>query len=172
VLHRVLIAWLLGLSALGCSAAPSSGGARTESEGADGGSSGEDAAAPADALAPTDAATQSEGSFSDGESSDGGESGDAGSNMGWGSQTAVEDIFVKYCSGCHGAQWSTCWNVQDNATGIASLVSSGAMPRGSTLPPSVKTTLLDWLEEGAPCASPPPDGGFDAGMTMKAPTAP
>jgi hypothetical protein len=140
----------------------------------DSGSSGGDAAAPGDAVAPTDAGAPSDGFVSEGGSNggDAGETDDAGSNMGWGSQTGVQDIFVTYCSGCHGAQWSTCWNVQDNATVIGDAVSSGAMPRGSTLPSSVKAALLDWLKEGAPCASPPPDGGFDAGMVMTAPTAP
>jgi hypothetical protein len=81
--------------------------------------------------------------------------------MGWTGETNIDQIFEGYCSSCHGDQWSNCWNVQANEQIIYEEVSSGAMPRNGSLPPSIKTELLDWLEAGAPCTGPddPPDAG-------------
>jgi hypothetical protein len=39
---------------------------------------------------------------------------------------------------------------------VDNAVSSGAMPRNGTLPAAEKTTLLNWLQQGAPCAGPKP----------------
>jgi hypothetical protein len=77
---------------------------------------------------------------------------------GWDGRTNVEAIFEASCARCHGTQWSTCWTVQACATSVDSAVSSGAMPRGSSLSASDKSTLLSWLGDGAPCAGTKPAG--------------
>jgi hypothetical protein len=84
---------------------------------------------------------------------------------GWSGRTNIEAIFESYCSGCHGTQWSTCWNVQESASLVDEMVSSGAMPRVGMLTTSDKTTLVDWLGQGAPCSGTRPSGD-DAGMGM------
>jgi hypothetical protein len=70
---------------------------------------------------------------------------------GWDGRTNIEAIFEASCAGCHGQQWSSCWNVQACVASIDQAVSSGAMPRGSSLSASDRSTLLGWLGEGAPC---------------------
>jgi hypothetical protein len=91
---------------------------------------------------------------------------------GWSGRTNVEAIFESYCSGCHGTTWSSCWTVQENADTVQSAVSSGAMPRGTPLAPSDKTTLLAWLDQGAPCSGTKPsdDGGVVVIVGGGAPT--
>jgi hypothetical protein len=78
---------------------------------------------------------------------------------GWTGQTNIEAIFEASCAGCHGTQWSTCWDVQENATTVSGAVSSGAMPQSGSLSPSDRSTLLAWLGRGAPCSGTKPDGG-------------
>jgi hypothetical protein len=85
------------------------------------------------------------------------------SGDGWTGQTNIEAIFEASCSGCHGTQWSTCWDVQENAAGVDDMVSSGAMPRSGSLSAADKSTLLAWLGRGAPCTGTKPDGGGDDG---------
>jgi hypothetical protein len=99
---------------------------------------------------------------SPGEGSGGEEGGSADPN-GWTGRTNVEAIFESYCSGCHGTQWSTCWNVQASHGLVDSMISSGEMPRIGALTAPDKSTLLTWLAEGAPCEGTPPstDGGGD-----------
>jgi hypothetical protein len=89
----------------------------------------------------------------------GGGGADGTSNDGWTGQTNVEAIFESDCSGCHGTQWSSCWDVQADAQGVEALVSSGAMPRSGSLSSSDRSTLLAWLGQGAPCTGPKPAGG-------------
>jgi hypothetical protein len=86
---------------------------------------------------------------------------DAAINFGWTNETNIQGIFQTYCAPCHGAQWSSCWNVQANAAIIDEMVSTGAMPRNGGFPSSDKATLLAWLDAGAPCTGTPQP--FDAG---------
>jgi len=90
---------------------------------------------------------------------------DGGYNDGWDGQTNIEAIFEASCSGCHGTGWASCWNVQASNQEVASAVSSGAMPRGSALSASDKSTLLAWLSAGADCTGPRenPTGGGGSG---------
>lgn len=81
------------------------------------------------------------------------------SNDGWTGQTNLEAIFEADCSGCHGTQWSSCWDVQSDAQGVDDMVSSGAMPQSGSLSPSDKNTLITWLGQGAPCTGPKPAEG-------------
>jgi hypothetical protein len=107
-----------------------------------------------------------------GESS-GGEGGSANPD-GWTGRTNVEAIFESYCSGCHGTQWSTCWDVQASGSLVDSMIASGEMPRTGMLTPSDKSTLLTWLGDGAPCegTSSSGDGGSagqDGGVAQPLP---
>jgi hypothetical protein len=86
-------------------------------------------------------------------------SGGAGSGLsdgvpddGWEGRTNIEAIFEASCAGCHGQQWSSCWNVQACAASVDGMVSSRAMPRGGRLSASDRSALLGWLGEGAPCS--------------------
>jgi hypothetical protein len=88
---------------------------------------------------------------------------DAATNLGWGGNTNIEEIFETSCSGCHGSQWSSCWNVQDSASEVEGEVSSGDMPRGGTLAPADKSALVAWLNAGAQCSGAQPDGGVGGG---------
>jgi hypothetical protein len=92
--------------------------------------------------------------------------GDGAPNLGWTKQTDIEKIFATYCSGCHGTAWASCWSVQEGAASIESVVSSGAMPRGATMSSSDKTTLLAWLDAGAPCTGTPSPYDAGGGGTM------
>jgi len=97
---------------------------------------------------------------------------DGGYNDGWDGQTNIEAIFEASCAGCHGTAWSSCWNVQASSQEIASLVSSGAMPRSGPLSAPDKSALLGWLSAGASCTGPrenPTGGGV--GVTAGAPVA-
>jgi hypothetical protein len=88
------------------------------------------------------------------------------SDDGWTGQTNIEAIFEASCSGCHGTQWSTCWNVQESVASVDDMVSSGAMPQSGSLSPSDRSTLVAWLGRGAPCTGTRPDGGgggYDGG---------
>jgi hypothetical protein len=87
------------------------------------------------------------------------------SDDGWTGRTNIEATFASYCSGCHGTTWSSCWTVQANAGSVQSEVSSGDMPRGSTMAPSDKTALLEWLQQGAPCSGTEPNGQ-DSGVVV------
>jgi hypothetical protein len=83
-------------------------------------------------------------------------------NDGWSGRTNVEAVFEASCSGCHSSQWSTCWDVQQSAASVQNAISSGFMPRGGSLSPQDKSTVLTWLMQGAPCAGtapPAPEGG-------------
>ena len=71
---------------------------------------------------------------------------------GWEGRTNIEAIFEASCSGCHGQQWSSCWDVQACASSVQDMVSTGAMPRGGSLSASDRSALLGWLGEGAPCS--------------------
>jgi mono/diheme cytochrome c family protein len=84
--------------------------------------------------------------------------GDADSDDGWTGRTNVEAVFATSCSGCHGAQWSTCWDVQQSATSVQDAITSGDMPRGSALSPSDKNSVVSWLQQGAPCSGANPEG--------------
>lgn len=102
-------------------------------------------------------------------------SADGAPGDGWDGRTNVEAIFEASCSGCHGQQWSTCWDVQACASTVDEMVSSGAMPRGGTLSASDRSTMLTWLGEGAPCSGPKPTtitgacvGGGGAGTPIAA----
>jgi hypothetical protein len=92
----------------------------------------------------------------------GGEGGSPDPN-GWTDRTNIEAIFESYCSGCHGTQWSTCWDVRASSGLVDSMIASGAMPRTGMLTAPDKSALLTWLGEGAPCEGTPPsnDGGGD-----------
>jgi hypothetical protein len=83
---------------------------------------------------------------------------------GWDARTNVEAVFAASCSGCHGAQWSTCWDVQASATAVEDAIVSGAMPRGGPLSPSDESTVLTWLMQGAPCAGTMPSNPDDGGV--------
>jgi hypothetical protein len=89
------------------------------------------------------------------------------SDDGWTGQTNIEAIFEASCSGCHAAQWSSCWDVQESVTSVEGEVASGAMPQSGSLSPSDRSTLLAWLGRGAPCTGTKPaeggDGGGDGG---------
>jgi hypothetical protein len=94
----------------------------------------------------------------------GGGGGGSGGDDGWTKRTNIEAVFESYCSECHGAQWSSCWNVQASASVVDEMITSGAMPRVGTLTPSDKSTLETWLGDGAPCnGTPPADGGGGGG---------
>jgi hypothetical protein len=82
---------------------------------------------------------------------------------GWTGQTNIEAIFEASCSGCHGTQWSSCWDVQESAESVEDAVSSGAMPQSGALSSSDKSTLLAWLGRGAPCTGTKPAGGSSSG---------
>jgi hypothetical protein len=71
---------------------------------------------------------------------------------GWDGRTNIEAIFEASCAGCHGQQWSSCWDVQACAGSVDAMVSSGAMPRGGSLSASDRSSLLGWLGAGAPCS--------------------
>jgi hypothetical protein len=91
-------------------------------------------------------------------------------NLGWTGQTNVEAAFEANCSGCHGSQWASCWDVQASADVVESAISSGAMPRGGGLSASDKTLMLGWLAAGAQCTGQRPTGGNDGGVTSLPPT--
>ncbi len=78
---------------------------------------------------------------------------------GWGDRTDIEEIFSRYCFGCHGSTWQSCWSAQKNATTLNSVITSGSMPRNSTMSPMDKSALLAWLASGAPCVGPYQDAG-------------
>jgi hypothetical protein len=78
---------------------------------------------------------------------------------GWGDRTDIQEIFARYCNGCHGTSWQSCWSDQENASTLTSVISSGAMPRGSTMSSMDKSAVLAWLSSGAPCAGPRQDAG-------------
>jgi len=100
-----------------------------------------------------------------------GQSGGAPSD-GWDGRTNIEAIFAASCDGCHGQQWSSCWDVQACAASVDGMVSSGAMPRGGSLSPSDRSTLLGWLGEGAPCSGvQPPNTGGACGGGIDTPVA-
>jgi len=86
----------------------------------------------------------------------GGDDADASDNLGWGNQTEVESIVTTSCGGCHGFQ--SCWSIQAEAAEAQQEVSSGAMPEGTPLTASEKATLLEWLQDGAPCSGSQPAG--------------
>jgi hypothetical protein len=88
----------------------------------------------------------------------GGDEVDAGP-YGWGDRTDIQEIFARYCFGCHGTTWQSCWSAQKNETTLTSVISSGTMPRNSTMSPMDKSALLAWLASGAPCAGPYQDAG-------------
>jgi hypothetical protein len=71
---------------------------------------------------------------------------------GWEGRTNIEAIFESSCSGCHGQQWSSCWDVQACAASVDDMVSSGAMPRDGSLSAPDRSALVGWLGEGAPCS--------------------
>jgi hypothetical protein len=96
---------------------------------------------------------------SDGTGTSAGAGGSAGGGTPWGTRTDVEAIFAKDCSGCHADEWTSCWNVHESAEAIESAIATGDMPRGSTMAASDKATVLAWLQAGAPCEGPEPDGG-------------
>ena len=83
--------------------------------------------------------------------------GDAGP---WSDHTDIEAIFQKYCSNCHGTTWQSCWTDQANESSLSSAISSGAMPRGTTMAAADKSAVLAWLSSGAPCAGPYQDAGM------------
>lgn len=57
--------------------------------------------------------------------------------------------FRNNCSGCH--SWATSYSkVASRQYSIAADISSGSMPRGSSLPASDKTRMLKWLNCGLP----------------------
>jgi hypothetical protein len=91
------------------------------------------------------------------------------SNDGWSDQTNIEAVFEANCSGCHGTQWASCWDVQASASVVESMIAGGAMPRGSVLSPSDKSTVLDWLSAGAPCTGTKPSGGDNDGGIVEGP---
>jgi hypothetical protein len=105
-----------------------------------------------------------------GESATGGAGGGGGSNGngndGWSGQTRVESILEKSCAGCHGTQFSSCWNVQDDASEIEGAVASGAMPRSGELAASDKAALLHWLRDGAHCSGKRPEGSGSGGGSI------
>lgn len=78
---------------------------------------------------------------------------------GWGDRTDIQEIFARYCFGCHGTTWQSCWSAQKNESTLTSVISSGTMPRNSTMSPMDKSALLAWLASGAPCAGPYQDAG-------------
>ncbi len=88
---------------------------------------------------------------------------------GWSGRTNVEAVFEASCSGCHGSQWASCWDVQASASVVESMIAGGAMPRGSVLSPSDKSTVLDWLGAGAPCSGTRPSGGDGDGGIVEGP---
>jgi hypothetical protein len=77
----------------------------------------------------------------------------------WGDRTDIQEIFARYCFGCHGSTWQSCWSAQKNEGILTSAITSGAMPRNSTMSPMDKSALLAWLASGAPCAGPYEDAG-------------
>jgi hypothetical protein len=81
----------------------------------------------------------------------------------WGTRTDIEAIFVKDCGQCHGGAWSSCWNVHESSSAIESAIANDIMPRGMTMAPADKAAVLAWLNEGAPCFGPEPDGGTSTG---------
>ncbi len=80
---------------------------------------------------------------------------------GWTGHARIAEVLEMYCSGCHGAAWSSCWDVQASKLPVTWMVSSGAMPRVGTLRADDKAALLDWLEAGAPCSGTGPEGEGD-----------
>jgi hypothetical protein len=88
---------------------------------------------------------------------------DPGGDDGWGSNTDVAAIFESDCASCHGSAWSSCWSDHDSASTLASVIQSGAMPRNGPMAPSDKAIVLSWLQRGAPCVGPEPDGGGSGG---------
>jgi hypothetical protein len=78
---------------------------------------------------------------------------------GWGERTDIEEIFQKYCTGCHGTTWQSCWTDQADESALDSVISSGAMPRGTTMAAADKSAVLGWLSSGAPCVGPYQDAG-------------
>jgi hypothetical protein len=95
--------------------------------------------------------------------------GGGGQNDGWGSRTDIEAIFQNDCSSCHGSAWSSCWDVHGSASTLQDAIASGAMPRGQTMAPSDRTAVLAWLQAGAACVGPEPDGGAPSVWTSAAP---
>jgi hypothetical protein len=81
---------------------------------------------------------------------------DGGDGDGW---AEVGPLFDEYCSTCHGSAWSSCWDAHDGAGELADMIQSGAMPRSGPMAPADKAAVLSWLQGGAPCAEPEPDGG-------------
>lgn len=66
------------------------------------------------------------------------------------------DIFVPYCSGCHGdPETAVALVLKDYADVVAvkdrisEVVRTDYMPQGSALPETLKKTLLDWISAGA-----------------------
>jgi hypothetical protein len=93
---------------------------------------------------------------------------DGGDDLGWGVHTDVEAVLEANCAECHSTQWASCWDVQASASDVGSAVSSGAMPRGSTLSAADKSTLLDWIQAGAPCTGTEPADAGPVGPTVLA----
>jgi len=71
----------------------------------------------------------------------------------------VQTILQTDCATCHGSQWSSCWSVHEDASDVATMIQDDLMPRGTTMAPTSKATVLAWLAQGAPCAGDEPDGG-------------
>jgi hypothetical protein len=81
---------------------------------------------------------------------------DAQTNLGWTGQENIETIFTTYCANCHGTAWASCWDDQTADQTLSSVIQSGFMPRGTTMTAADKSTVLNWLDAGAPCTGTPP----------------
>ncbi len=58
-------------------------------------------------------------------------------------------FMTQHCTGCH-SSYGSYSTVSANASRIRSQVSSGRMPRGSTLPSSERTRFISWIDCGLP----------------------
>jgi hypothetical protein len=96
-----------------------------------------------------DTGTRDTGTPDSGAADSGRPDADSGTAPTWNSE--FEGVFMSYCSNCHGSEWATCSDVQGDDQVVEQEIASGDMPRGETLPASVKAALLEWLDAGAPC---------------------
>jgi hypothetical protein len=112
------------------------------------------------ALAACTAKTTDDGSNGGGDTGGATTAGNGGGDGGpWGTRTDIEAIFTKDCTQCHADTWSSCWNVHASAEAIEPDIQYNDMPRGMPMAPNDKAAVLAWLNEGAPCVGPEPDGG-------------
>jgi hypothetical protein len=109
-----------------------------------------DSGATPDSATAVDSGTRDSGTPDTGAADSARPDADSAAAPTWSSE--FEGVFTMYCSNCHGSEWATCSDVQGDDQVVEQEIASGDMPRGETLPASVKAALLEWLDAGAPCS--------------------